>query len=323
MNAALLLPFVLLFAADQTGLTERERHPLAPSLPVLTPQEEKRIEAVIDRFILADTGKLEGREKIQAFQEFLDLGPEAIFQLIEGFNRAANMQASCPAVIMGKKISRLLGASADVELLTYAKETIGNGVTVRRHMGVVKDLQFGCALRKTALLRAGATAGRLPGQKLPATMSLGELTAAADKETGPRLRQLLSEAEKRSGPQVPLLLAKAVTNTDDEVSKLGRDLLARHLQRQPPAQLKALLKHDRPEVRAAAAGAAAARGLRYGAELIALLEDAEPTVQQAARHALVRLARGVDHGPDPDASFGDREAAVGRWRAWWAEQTGK
>jgi hypothetical protein len=89
--------------------------------------------------------------------------------------------------------------------------------------------------------------------------------------------------------------------------------------RQPPQKLKELLRHTRSEVKAAAAKEVGGRALRYGGELIALVGDSEPAVHQAARAALVRLSGGRDFGPEPDASFGDRDNAQQRWQEWWSK----
>ena len=85
------------------------------------------------------------------------------------------------------------------------------------------------------------------------------------------------------------------------------------------ADLKKLLKHDRKEVRIGAAQAIGARKLRYGAELIALLQDGDDDVRQAGRGAL-RQVFGVDHGPEANASFGDRESSIDRAAQWWKSQ---
>src|SRR5262245_52994819 len=79
--------------------TQRERNPIAPSLFLPTKEESKRYEKVINRFIQFDIGELKGGEGKKAYEEFKRLPPEAICELIEGFNRAANLEHSCPAVI--------------------------------------------------------------------------------------------------------------------------------------------------------------------------------------------------------------------------------
>src|SRR3954452_16915560 len=101
------LAFVLFLSLGQSPKTDaREPHPFAPTLPQLTPREEARYQAIIDNFIKYDTGKLAGAAGKKALEEFNALPPEAIFVLIEGYNKAAQMEASCPAVLIGKKIMR-------------------------------------------------------------------------------------------------------------------------------------------------------------------------------------------------------------------------
>src|SRR4051794_20839980 len=93
------LVLVLGLAIAQTAKNEpRPSSPLAPSLPQLTPQEEAKYEEIVERFIQFDIGKLPGAAGKKALEDFDRLPPEAIFVLIDGFNRAANMEASCPAV---------------------------------------------------------------------------------------------------------------------------------------------------------------------------------------------------------------------------------
>src|SRR5215813_5260811 len=68
---------LLLCAAGDDMTEERKPHPLAPSLPMLTPEEEKKIDDIIDRFILYDTGQLTGEAGRKALREFEALGPDA------------------------------------------------------------------------------------------------------------------------------------------------------------------------------------------------------------------------------------------------------
>jgi hypothetical protein len=319
MSALVALILAVAPAADLTYKgTPRQPNPLAPSLPLLTEAEYTEIDGVIERFILYDTGKLKGEEGRKALRDFLALGPEAILPLIEGFNRAANLQHSCPAVIIGKKLSRLLGASRDTELLEYARENIGAGVTATRHMGVVKDLRLGCMLRKTAVLRAQAADTIRPGQKPLALMSVGELTDASRREAGRNLKKILGELEKRKGKEAFEVLALAAAKEDKDIQPFARSLLVRQLYRQSPKILKEKLIDDRPEVRLAAVTVVTVRKLPWGFELINMLEDADKQVGQAVRKALVQLAGGRDYGPEAAASNEERSAAASRWREWWS-----
>lgn len=126
-------------------------HPLAPSLKETTIEQEKKFDEVIDRFILYDTGKLKGNEAKQALKDFLSLPPEAIFALVRGMNKAAEIEHSCPALVFAKRIATQLRSSTDRELLQYARENIGAGVAKSRHMGILKDLKVSVNSRQAAL----------------------------------------------------------------------------------------------------------------------------------------------------------------------------
>ncbi len=282
--------------------TPRPPNPLAPSLPLLTEAEYLEIEGIIDRFIQYDIGKLSGARGQQALRDFSQLGLEAVFPLIEGFNRAANLQHSCPAVIIGKKLARLLGSTRDPELLEFARENIGAGVTVGRHMNVVKDLRVGCMLRKTYVLRVQSAAALYPGQKPLRSMSVAELAAAAGREEGGNLKKVLGEVAQRSGPRAFETLAVAASKPDKDLQSFAQSLLVRNLYRLGTKGLREKLGDERPEVRVAAVTVVGVRKLPWGFELINLLEDTDPRVGQAARKSLVQLAQGSDFGPEPSVS---------------------
>ena len=315
MNTLFCLSTLLVLAAGQ-NYGDRERHPLAPSLPRLTKEEQKKIDAIVERFIQYDIGKLTGADAKKALEDFNRLGPEAIFSLIDGLNRAANMESSCPAVIIAKKVGTILSRSEDLELLAFARENIGSEVTAKRHLNVLKDLQVSIIVRRGALQRQASAQG---GAKSASSLSLGDLEKAVGKESGAKLKMALSETEKRQGAKAVDILLMGAKNPDKEIARFSQDLLGKNVQRQSADVLKALLKHDRSEVRITAAKTIAAKKLRLGAELIALLQDGDDEVRQAGRRALSQIG-GVDHGPEADASFADREAAVARWRAWWSKQ---
>src|SRR5260370_42166624 len=99
MTATFFISLAMTLVPAQDAKTPRPPHPLAPSLPLLTDKEYADIDAIIERFIQYDIGKLKGAEGRKALADFLALGPEAVFSLIDGFNRAANLEHSCPAVL--------------------------------------------------------------------------------------------------------------------------------------------------------------------------------------------------------------------------------
>ncbi len=314
----------LCWVGDSTS-DERPRHPLAPSMPMITKEEAAQYEKIIDRFILYDIGKLPGAAGKKALEDFKALPPESIFVLMDGFNRAAAMEHSCPAVLIGKRISSILNASNDLELLAFAKENIGAGVTAKRHQGLMKDMQFGIQLRKGAVQRHVALMAANPAYAAKAyvSMPLPELVKVTEKAKGPHLVAALSEIEKRKGDKVFETLAIAAGSRDKELHDLGAGLLAKHMTRQTPQKLKELLRHTRSEVKAATAKEVGTRELRYGDELSVLIGDSDPAVHQAARAALVRISGGMDFGPLADASFGDRDTARKRWQEWWQAESKK
>src|SRR5262249_49579436 len=151
----------------------------------------------------------------------------------------------------------------DVQLLDYARENIGSGVTAKRHTVVLKDLKVACLLRKSALQTAALKEKALGGQKQAQNMSTAELLAAAAVDRGPRLLEVLTELEKRPDPKVLPALAAAAANYDDETKKVGQTLLVRHLGRQKGDAVKKRLADDSGAVRAAAAQVAGLKGYRF------------------------------------------------------------
>jgi hypothetical protein len=330
MTAALYsLTVALVMSAppDQTE-TPRKPNPFAPSLPALTKEEEDKFDEVIDRMIKADTGKLKGDDAKQAMRDFDKLGPEAIPGLIRGINRAAQLEHSCPTLVIQKKLGRMLLGSHDTELLEFARDNIGAGVGKSLHMRALQDLRVQCMLRKNALLRSGlASSAPVPttvsgtaGAKAPKSMTNAELLEGASTERGPRLKQILVELEQRKGPEVYQGLALGAADSDLEMRQYSRDLLDRHLGRQKPDDIKEKLKDEEPEVRKAAARVVTSKMPTLAGAVIDLLADGEADVRQAAHAALVKLAKGQDFGPDEKATREQCETAQAKWREWWKRQ---
>src|SRR5262249_12158740 len=159
------------------------------------------------------------------------------------FNRAANLEHSCPAVIIGRKILSILNSSSDLELLQYAKETAGVGVTGKRHKGMIHEVHFGIMQRKAeiqqrALASGGKTifdkaldkpggeslnAGKLiigRGDRPLSLLSLSELLTRAEKEKGMELKRVLTEIEKRDGAKVIDTLAISAKHEDGDIRAL-------------------------------------------------------------------------------------------------------
>jgi hypothetical protein len=309
MTASLLILALAVGAADESA-PPRKPSAIAPSLPALTREEEDKIDDIVERFMLADTGRLKGSEARQAVREFEALKIEAVPALIRGLNKAAGLQHSCPVLMISKKLRTMLFSSNDPQLLEFARDEIGAGVGRTRYAGHLQDLRFACLMRKNALARLPA----LP--RTPREMSMAELVKSIGSERGPRLKPLLVELEGRKGKEVPDGLAVGCANTDPDTRKLARDLLDRHLIRGGADFVKEQLTSNNPEVRQSGARAAADKFPALASYVIELLADDRAEVRAEAHAALVRLAKSEDFGPDADASAEQRQQAQARWRAW-------
>src|SRR5207237_10597744 len=100
-----------------------------------------------------------------------------------------------------------------------------------------------------------------------------------------------------------------------------REALAERLSRMKTPTLLAYLQDDDPELRRAAALAAAMKeDNTFVGKLIDLLNDPEKSVERAAHAALKDLAK-QDFGPAANASEAEKADAIKKWKAWWKKQT--
>lgn len=310
---------VILLTACGRADEPRKPHPFAPSLNELTEEEEKKLDAIVNRFILYDTGMLRGAEGQQAYRDFVKLGPDSIPALLRGLNRAAAINHSCPVTVIATKLSQLLAGSTDIKLLDFARDEMISAASQGVHRAVVQNLRFATTQRLNALKRAGVTAiGPMP--KAPRTLSTSALLEEAGKERGERLRMLLFELGKRDGDEVLNSLGIFAGGYDKDTQEAARGALITNLTRQKPDELKKSLTSEKSEVRLAAVRAVRNRDLRWGGELIERLSDDDANVREWAHSALFRLAGGVNYGVIKGTTKEQREQAIQRWRSWWAGQ---
>ncbi len=319
MNAALLaLAVTACLTADEPMDTTpmRKPHPLAPSLPQLTADEEDKIDDVVNHFIQYDIGQLRGEEGRKTKKEFDALQPEAIPALIRGLNRAAKLEFSCPATVIAKKLNGMLMASDDAKLLEFARDEIGAGVKNSQHAAVLTQLRNNCLTRKNALANAAPS----NGDKSLKSVSTADLIDSASLMQGQKLRPVLIELETRKGDEALGALAVAATNSDPDVKQLARVLIERNLTRQPMDVVKEKLKDTNAEIRAAAARVAGLKWPGLFSSTIELLDDGVADVREEAHRALIRLSKGQDFGPDKDAKPEEQSQAKDKWREWLAKQ---
>jgi len=297
----------------------RKPHPFAPSLPELTEEEEKKIDAIIDRFILYDTGKLRGAEGQQAVREFANLKPEAIPALVRGLGRAADINQSCPVTVIAAKLSKLLGASSDYKLLDFVRDEMSGIGGTSPHRTIIQDLRFAITLRRNALARAGVV--NAPKPNALKSLSTAQLIEDAGKERGEKLRYLLVELGTRNGEEVINTIGIHAASNDKETQTAGRHALIAALTKLKPEELKKKLTDEKAELRLAAVRVVRNREYRWGSELIERLLDEDATVREWAQTALIKLASGADYGPASKNSPSDqRLQAASRWREWWEKQ---
>jgi hypothetical protein len=87
-----------------------------------------------------------------------------------------------------------------------------------------------------------------------------------------------------------------------------------------PDELCKQLREGPPLLRFIALQVISRRRVPVEKDLIEVLDDPDKTIRQAAREALVRIARGTDFGPSLTATKGSVAQSIERWRDWLALQ---
>lgn len=310
----LALALALAATADKSDdKPARKPSAIAPSLKPLSRDEEKKLDDIVDRFILADTGKLAGAAKRQAEKDFDALGLDAVPALIRGLNRAAKINHSCPVLMISKKLNGLLMRSTDEKLLEFAYDEIGADVGPTRHATALKNLRTAVMLRKNAVARLGP---RVP----VARATTAELIKSAGAARGAALKGVVAELARREGKEALAALARLAASGDAETAKLGRAGLDAHLGQLSLSQVKEHLGHANAEVRRSAVRVAS-RSVELTLAVIDATADKDQAVRAEARAALKKLAKGEeDFGPADDASAAQQREARAKWRAWWLKE---
>mgnify|MGYP006969321908 CR=1 FL=1 len=117
----------------------------------LEPEEEDRIEAILDRFIEHDLGV---RPDPKAVQEFQALGLEAIPALVRALNRTAPLAQKCPPAMIARKLNSLLLRVQDPEVCDFVRREVGAGIRSGPNVGFLDSVRFNAMLRKRQLLSA-------------------------------------------------------------------------------------------------------------------------------------------------------------------------
>lgn len=311
-----LIMIVLPSLVGQAPAPFRLPHPLAPTLPHLSDKEEDELDALIDRFMLFDIGRLPGPEGLKARKDFEVLKSDAIPALLRGLARSARLDHDCPVTVIAKKLRELLRSTTDRQLLEFARDE-SDAVDLRKHRGVITALKVGITGQLAALDRANIPAPPAFRDPRLAALKVDDIRKklAANPSNPDWAHALLGELAGRDEPGALEVLAMGAGNTYPNVRLVGRKHLADWMAKRPPAQLGTLLAHEQSEVRRAAAVRLLASKDSAAADAINLLADPVPAVRQAVHSELVRQAK-KDLGAPGDKTE-TQSQAVDAWKTWW------
>lgn len=285
--------------------------------PAAEDDEEKKRDAVIDRFILADTGRLAGAEAKKAVEAFKKLGVESVPALLRGLNKSAKLDHSCPVLMIAKKLATILLASDDEKLVEMARDEIGAGLSRSPHAGVLADLRVRLAIHQNALARRPPIPAKGPG-----VMTTQALMKAVPKVRGEQLYGVLRELGKRDENEALTALSLAASaSRDAEAAKLAREMLDARVGRDSLSAIKERMEEGGAEVKRSAIRVARDKHIELTLAVIDRLTDDSPAVRAEARAALKKLSEGKeDFGPEPAATKAERAEARKRWKSWWLGQ---
>ena len=297
--------------------------------PKAAPRSDK-YDRIVDDFIRADVGELRGQEGRAAMAEFYGVNTEeAIPALVRGVNKAANVRASCPIMMVSSKLQHLSSTCRNTAMLRQAYNDLsaeanspyGNYVSsLKQYLdGRLTTLEGREPKREVTM--TGGTPGQLRRSRINlAKWTFKDLEEAVAEDADEQLMRVLEEIASRQGSEYTELLARAVAGMKPENQEIARGLLAKRLMRMTDETLREKLKDQDAEVRAMAARAAGYKGLTAGyAELAALLRDRSPVAAAEAKATLVKLS-GEDFGPPEGAKGIEWYEASKRWEKWLQEK---
>ena len=312
----------LLFAADPPADAAtrpmRKPHPLAPSLNQLTSEEEDKLDDVINRFIRADAGMSKSDEAKQAQRDFDALGRDAIPALIRGLNRAAQLDHSCPTLMIAKKLSRMLAASDDQKLLEFGAMRLApvNARQTRRRFGGVAHAMSDTQELPRPLHAAADHYHRSANPAQDAAHSDDRrVDCSGTRARRHRTQDTLGRTGPCKGPEVLLGFSTIIQGNDLETQQYVRGLMDKYLAKQTNAFIKEKLKDKDVEVRRAALRAAA-KSAAFIPNLIDALGDDQAEVREESHQGLLKWRKGEDFGPAADADKQQIQDAQAKWRAW-------
>jgi hypothetical protein len=216
------------------------------------------------------------------------------------------------------QLQSVVYASGSPRVFCYTIQNLGKGVPSKSPWsGALQSIRltlFTDLVRMSRGLQPlYAPQGRFnPGQAIPG-QAIPRLDLLLQKQWERRQQLLLRE-------QLGELLGK-LKDRKEFLNGLFQEMM--HL---GPDELKSRLADKEPDIRLVAVMAVADRRLHFEETLIDLLnDDPAAEVQAAAHQALVRLSRGNDFGPAPNAAPAARVQSIRAWQQWllWQEIPGQ
>ncbi|MBM4067468.1 MAG: hypothetical protein FJ271_00780 [Planctomycetes bacterium] len=187
---------------------------------------------------------------------------------------------------MRQTLSRLVQLTPDPYHLVYVTENLRVPPFAKLQIGTPEEL----TARSTAMMRLLAMSWQLQFQTL--------------QKTQIELFDVFSQVQRSS-------TRERAQEQHDELRKIAVG---------DPDVLRAKLKDKNPLLQLAAIEVIHNRRVPLEKELLSCLTAPHAMVRESARHALVRLARGVDFGPKAGCTAAQCRQAMRRWEAWIARQ---
>ncbi len=306
---------LILLIIGQTGQIQakRERHPLAPSLPLLSEAEEARYDKIVNQFIKYDLGQLPGAEGLKAKNDFLNLGSESIPALFRGLQISAKLEHSCPVAMISQKLKSFLFKSNDDELLEYARDELSSALEGSKHAPLLQDMRLGVTMRRKVVL-----ANKPSVPKWLLNMTVAEMLKSLQEEENQQKHKLMAQELGRRGDHESLKgLGLFAASFYPEVKEPSIKLLQEKMRKLKAEELQDFLKDANPLLRQKAAESMGYLKAIKGAEdLVPLLLDSNTAVQKAVREALVKIAGGKDFGPVDFSNTENVRNAQSDWKKW-------
>jgi HEAT repeat protein len=276
-----------------------------------------------------------GKARAWAMQAVDDLpySPWALPALVRGINITAefNMGFTEPFGRLSFKLQAMVKESKEIQPLGYALGQLGQGIQrgspfwatmERMRYQVFSNTTFIDWIVKVKQQEAGKQKGKMDalvaGQisSMLARLQRGDLFKCHPLQSMAKARESMGASVAKEDIELQLLTGLRAQSLFTQ----SADDITRKMSGESDSGLIAKFQDQDPWVRWGAVTLVGRRHLPAAKELIELLGDPVAEVRQAARWALVRLARGTDFGPYPSDSPAKTQQSIRRWTTWLQAQ---